>query len=242
MTQQRILLSGICLLLLLTATAQKKPVRQTIGSKPGQQLTSQADSMQYITGAYLAHWLLNNGFSLTNPALFSKGMNDVLQGKPRMVPDSILEISIIAYQNSVQKETALVQEKKYFASLNSQPGNGMLPNGVRFHVINSGSGPIPGNGDSVILHLQAKLLNGTVVEDTYRNNRPFRATVQSFFPGLNDALRMMPAGSKWRLFVPSALAYGEKGTAGIPANSALILEVEMVQVLPPKKSPGNTPN
>jgi FKBP-type peptidyl-prolyl cis-trans isomerase FklB len=229
--KRNVFLLGFCCLLFNTATAQKTQAKQPAAAATGQKLANRNDSLQYIVGAYLAHWLLNNGVPLSNPALFSRGMNDVLQGKERLVPDSILEPIIVGYQGHFQKETALIQEKRYFASLNNKPGIGMFPNGVYFSVISSGSGAIPGSNDSIFVHINAKLTNGTEVEDTYRS-QPFRATTHSFFKGLNDALTMMPVGSKWKLFIPSALAYGEKGTSAIPPNSALVLEVEMVGIKP----------
>ena len=81
----------------------------------------------------------------------------------------------------------------------------------------------------------AKLPDGTVVEDTYKSNKPFAAFPTSFFPGLNETLLEMGEGARWTLYIPSVLAYGEKGTALIPPNSALILEVELLEVRPAKK-------
>lgn len=212
-----------------TGFCQKKTTGNTVAN-PSVQLLNSNDSMQYILGAFIAQWINNNGFVVNNAALFSKGANDVFKGVPRLVPDSILGPSIAAYQRSVQKERAIEQEKQLFNALRDKPGVGQLPNGVRFVVLKSGKGVIPSEKDSIVLHMVAKLIDGTKVEDTYQSNKPFSATINSFFPGLNDALTMMPEGAKWQLFVPAILAYGENGTSLIPPNSVLILDVELVSV------------
>lgn len=206
-------------------TNSKVPATNTITS-----LSNTADSIQYILGAFLAQWLNNNGFSVSNPDLFAKGLNDMLFEKKTLVPDSVLGPYVAAYQRSVQKARAIAQEKQLFEALRDRPGVGQLPNGVRFVVLKSGKGTIASDQDSVIIHMTAKLIDGTKVEDTYQSKKPFEATINSFFPGLNDALRMMPEGSKWQLFVPAILAYGETGTSLIPPNSALILDVELLEI------------
>lgn len=193
-------------------------------------LTSASDSMQYILGAFIAQWINSNGFQISNPSLFSKGMNDMFQNHPRAVPDSTIGPAVAAYQRLLQKERAVKQEQELFAILRDRPGVGKLPNGVSYVILQKGSGLHPADTDSVWIHLNAKLINGTVVEDTYHTNKPLAATAASFFTGLNEALQMMPEGSKWQLFIPASLAYGDRGTSFIPPNSALILEVTLLAV------------
>jgi FKBP-type peptidyl-prolyl cis-trans isomerase len=133
------------------------------------------------------------------------------------------------------QQKARQQEQLLFSTIKDKPGVGMFPTGVRYVVLKAGKGQRPLETDSIKLHLIAKLPDGTVVEDTYQTNKPFSATAGSFFPGLNDALQNMPEGSKWQVFVPSNLAYADKGTTLIPPYSALILEVELLEVKPSKK-------
>ncbi len=110
----------------------------------------------------------------------------------------------------------------------------MFPNGVRYIILKIGKGVRPVESDSILVNLIAKLPDGTVVEDTYQTKKPFATTPSGFFPGLNEALQNMTEGSRWQLFIPSVLAYGNKGTAQIPPNSALIIEVELIEVKPVK--------
>jgi FKBP-type peptidyl-prolyl cis-trans isomerase len=209
--------------------AQKNPGKETT---PAAQLKlgSAADTVQYTLGAFIAQWINSNGFLINNPAIFLRGMNDMFQNHPRAVPDSTIGPSVAAYQRAIQKERSVKQEQQLFAMLRDRPGVGKLPNGVSYVILRSGKGLHPADSDSILLHLNAKLLDGTVVEDSYHSNKPFIATPSSFFAGLNEALQMMLEGSKWQLFVPAALAYGERGTTLIPPNSALVLEAELLAV------------
>lgn len=216
------------ILLSLGATAQKTPV------KPTARIVTPSDSIQYALGAFLGLWITNNGLSVTNTALFQKGLDDVLQGRAKLIPDSLITPLVDAYMQSMVKNKGIRQEKELFASLRDIPGIGMFPSGVRYMVFRNGPGARPGQKDSLIINLIAKLPDGTVVEDTWQSKKPFRATTASFFPGLNEALQMMTEGSRWQLYIPAALAYGEKSTTLIPANSALIIEVELLSVLPGK--------
>jgi FKBP-type peptidyl-prolyl cis-trans isomerase FklB len=191
---------------------------------------SRNDSIQYILGAYIGQWIKANGFLVTNASLFSKGMNDVLTNQPGIIPDSVIGTAMAAYQKITQKERALREEQQLFSGLKDKQGVGAFPNGVRYLILKAGRGLRPAAKDSVLVHLVAKLPDGTVVEDTYRMQQPFNAIPDSFFSALSEALQMMPEGSKWQIYFPAALAYGEKGTANIPPNSALIIDLELVQV------------
>ncbi len=198
-------------------------------------LNNASDTMQYTIGAYLAQWINRNGFAINNPSLFIKGMDDVFANKIKLVPDSLIAPLINMYQQFSRKEMASKLEQQLFAEIKDKPGIGMFPNGVRYTILKAGKGPRPYEKDSISINLIAKLPDGTVVEDTYQAKKPFAATPTSFFPGLNETLLEMGEGAKWTIYVPSVLAYGEKGTSLIPPNSALILEVELLEVKPAKK-------
>ena len=223
-------LLAFCLLFSLCATAQRIPAKP--GGASAIKLSASSDSTQYALGAFIGLWITNNGLSVTNASLFQKGLDDILQNRSRLIPDSLISPRMDAYIQSMVKNKGIQQEKELFASLRDIPGMGMFPSGVRYIVFRNGPGARPTGKDSIVLNLIAKLPDGTVVEDTYQAKKPFRATASSFFPGLNEALQMMTEGSRWQLYIPSALAYGEKGTAMIPPNSALILEVELLSVRP----------
>ena len=215
----------------------QKPVNKTTVPPPASiKLNNASDTMQYTLGAYVALWINGNGFLMNNAPLFVKGMDDVFGNKPRLVPDSLIAPLVTLYQQLSQKDKASKLEQQLFAGIKDKPGLGIFPNGVRYVIVQPGKGPRPSDTDSIIVNLIARLPDGTVVEDTYLTKKPFAATTTSFFPGLNATLQEMPEGSKWTLYIPSVLAYGEKGTSAIPANSALIMDVELMEVKPRKKN------
>lgn len=214
--------------------AGTKPAVKT-NTTPKIKLQTREDSVQYTIGAFMALWIVNNGFTISNPTLFSRGLDDIFQNRSRVIPDSVLESNLVTYRESVQKTKASRDEQLLFSTIKDKPGVGMFPNGVRYIILNNGKGARPASNDSIVLHLIAKLPDGTVVEDTYQAKKPFDATPASFFIGLNESLQMMTEGSKWQLFVPASLAYAEKGTRLIPPNSALVLDVELLTVKPLRK-------
>lgn len=195
-------------------------------------MINKSDSVQYALGAFVAKWMNENGFSVKNPILFRAGLDDVLNnGKNKKLSDSLITALVSSSQQLNQKEKGLRQEQLLFTSLKDKPNMGMLPNGVRYAIIKQGIGKHAIETDTLVLNILAKLPDNSIIEDTYKNNQPVFNTPYNFFPGLKEALMMMPEGSKWQVFIPSKLAFGEKGSPPrIPPNSALIIEVEILSI------------
>jgi FKBP-type peptidyl-prolyl cis-trans isomerase len=234
--KSKILFWICCLLISFNLKAQKAQPKNSTSSASNQQLklNNIADSTQYAIGAYVAQWINNNGFLISNPALFIRGIDDVFQSKPRMIPDSVIPIIITAYQQVTQKDRSIRLEQQLFTNIKQRPGLGILPNGVHYFILKSAQGQRPLPSDTVTIQLRGTLADGTVFEDTYRKS-PVKITPVEMVPGVSEVIQMMPIGSKWQIYVPAAQAYGEKGTAVIPANSALVLEIELLNITSPKK-------
>lgn len=194
-------------------------------------LNSANDSLQYILGAYLGQYIVSNGFSINNPTLFKKGMDDAIQGKQTMVhPDSLQPI-INKYQILKSSERGKEQEKAMFELIKKTPGLGVLPSGVCYNIMKVGTGRRPQLTDSVQLHLKGFFADGKLFEDTYPKNTPYRTSPNGVISGIKEILQIMPAGSIWRVYIPSSLAFAEKGVPGlIPPYTALIYEVELLTV------------
>lgn len=211
--------------------AQKIPSKQTISTQ--NKRSSSNDSLQYALGAYLGQWVNTNGFSVNHSDLFIKGMNDALSNKTLMIPAAMIATKLDAYQKQQTNERSSKQEKLLFESLKEETGVGMLPNGVAYVIMKVGNGPRPKSADSVLLHLKGYLPDGKLFEDTYAKKRALRSTPASLIKGMNEALQIMPAGSTWRVFIPSNLGYAEKGIPGlIPPYAALIFEIELISAYP----------
>lgn len=214
-------------------------IAQKTLSKPANtlpvKLKDAADTMQYTLGVFVAQWMNSNGFLISNTSLFLRGVDDILQNRPRTIPDSTVGSRITAYQKTIQRSRVVQQELQLFNSLKDKPGVGTLPNGVKYIILKTGKGAHPSEKDTLVINMIARLADGTLVEDTYQAKKPFITTLAGLFPGLNDPMQLMVEGSIWQLFIPAVLAYGDRGTTLIPPNSALIIEAELIEIRPPRK-------
>jgi len=104
------------------------------------------------------------------------------------------------------------------------------PSGLQYKVLEEGNGRKPKASDEVVVHYRGTLLDGTEFDSSYAREEPARFPVTGVIPGWVEALQMMSEGSKWKLFIPSDLAYGERGNPRIPPNSVLIFEVELLEI------------
>lgn len=208
-------------------SAQTKSTRPAVPSQL--RLSSPNDSLQYTLGAFLAQWVNSNDFTVSNSELFLKGMNDVFSKKTLMVPAETVPSKIDSYQKRLKSAKSSQQEASLFADIRGKAGVGMLPSGVGYYIMKNGTGFRPQVTDSVLLHVKGFLPDGKVFEDTYTRNAPLRGVPANFIPGLSEILQIMPVGSSWKVFIPAALAYGEKGVNGlVPPYSALIFEIELL--------------
>jgi FKBP-type peptidyl-prolyl cis-trans isomerase FklB len=113
-----------------------------------------------------------------------------------------------------------------------KPGVVTLPSGLQYRVITEGKGKTPIASSTVRTHYRGRLLDGTEFDSSYKHGQPAQFAVNGVMPGWSQALQMMKEGSKWELFVPASLGYGEAGAGGvIPPNATLIFEVELIEVL-----------
>lgn len=230
----------LCVALTVVA-AQKNTAKPPATANAPVKLGSINDTLQYAIGAFLAQWVNNQGFLIENPTLFIKGMDDIFQNKPRMLPDSIIGPLITSYQRITQKDRAFKLEQQLFTNIKQRPGLGIFPNGVHYFILRSGQGGRPMISDSVVVNLKGALADGTVFEDTYSNKTPQSILLSQLIPGLSDAIQQMAVGAKWQLYIPSVLAHGEKGVTAnngtyiIPPGSALTYEVELLEIRPVKK-------
>jgi len=219
------------LLITINISAQQQPVKSTDAPQTVVKLESPADTLQYTLGAFIGQWMVKNGFAIDDPVLFKRGMDDVLQKKPLAVTDSTIAPIISAYQLSTQNERSRQMEEQLFAALKGKPGIGVLPNGVHYLVIEEGSGIRPTANDSIVFNAVGVFPDGTLFEDTYQKEQTISNVTSNLIPGLNAAIQLMPEGSKWRIFIPSALAYGTAGLPNIiPPNTALVFDITLEEV------------
>lgn len=140
-----------------------------------------------------------------------------------------------------QQEAAEENKKKgseYLEKNKSAEGVKVTASGLQYKVEKEGDGKTPVKTDTVKAHYKGTLVDGTQFDSSYDRGQPAEFPVQGVIPGWSEALQMMKVGSKYKLFVPPELAYGASGRPGIPANSVLVFEVELIDIV---KADGGKP-
>ncbi|MDB5253071.1 MAG: FKBP-type peptidyl-prolyl cis-trans isomerase [Flaviaesturariibacter sp.] len=106
-----------------------------------------------------------------------------------------------------------------------------LPSGIQYKILQEGTGEKPELRSKIKAHYAGRLLNGKEFDSSYRRNQPFDAPIMALIKGWQEVLPLMPVGSKWSLWIPSDLAYGDRGTGGIPGGAVLNFDVELLEIL-----------
>ena len=177
-----------------------------------------------------------------DPEAVAKGIKDALSGAKPLLSDEETQSVLTALQNDVRKHqqetynqalTKNKQEGDAFLTTNkSKPGVVALPSGLQYKVLQNGDGPKPTASDTVVCNYKGTLIDGTEFDSSYKRGQPATFPVGQVIKGWTEALQLMPVGSKWELYIPSSLAYGERGTQGGPIgpNETLIFEVELLSI------------
>ena len=193
------------------------------------------DKVSYALGLSIGNNFQNSGINDLQIEDFVKGLKDILGGQtPEISYDEAKQV-INDYFMKLQKEKFEINKKAGEEFLNINKGKAgvvTLPSGLQYQVLQKGEGPKPTASDKVKCHYHGTLINGTVFDSSVQRGEPAVFGVSQVIPGWVEALQLMPVGSKWRLFIPSGLAYGEHGAGeAIEPNSALVFDVELLDIV-----------
>lgn len=193
------------------------------------------DKISYALGLSIGNNFQNSGISNLQIEDFVKGLNDVLsETKPEISYDEAKEI-INDFFVKLQQDKLDNNKKagaEFLAINRGRTGVVELPSGLQYQVLTKGDGPKPKAADKVKCHYHGTLINGTVFDSSVERGEPAVFGVSQVIPGWVEALQLMETGSKWRLFIPSPLAYGERGAGeSIEPNSTLIFDVELLDIV-----------
>jgi len=198
------------------------------------ELKNEIDSVSYSLGVNIGSNLKKQGFSTINAEAFAQALKDVYGTQGLKINEQQAEQLLQEYFQGLQKkklEGNLKEGQKFLEENKNKPGVVTTPSGLQYLVLKEGNGPKPAATSKVTTHYHGTLIDGTVFDSSVDRGQPATFPVNGVIKGWVEALQLMPVGSKWRLFVPSHLAYGEQGAGPqIGPNSTLIFDVELISI------------
>jgi FKBP-type peptidyl-prolyl cis-trans isomerase FklB len=208
------------------------------GEKP--ELKTQKDKASYAIGLSMGGSLKKNGIEVNSDVLFA-GIKDALSGSKPLMTEEEMKDTMAAVQKQAQAKqqeqaTAAAEKNKkegeaFLAANKKKDGVITLKSGLQYKIIKNGSGKTPKATDSVTVNYKGTLIDGTEFDSSYKRGQPATFPVNGVIAGWTEALQLMKEGAKWQLFLPSNLAYGERGAGGIIGPDAvLIFDVELISV------------
>lgn len=218
-------------------------------------LTTEKDKQSYAIGLNVGQSLHRDGI-VVDPRIVARGLQDAMAGGKVLLTDDQIKTVMTDLKNQVRQEqeakrqAALETNKKdgaaFLAANATKPGVVTLPSGLQYKILVAGTGPKPTADDRVVCNYRGMLLDNTEFDSSYKRGQPVTFPVTGVIKGWTEALQLMPVGSKWQLFIPADLAYGERGQATIEPNATLVFEVELLSIVPkapaaPTPAPSTTP-
>ncbi|SFC22467.1 FKBP-type peptidyl-prolyl cis-trans isomerase FklB [Parapedobacter composti] len=198
------------------------------------QLKNQADSVAYAFGASIARDLKQAGLETINAAVLAQAVADVFSGNDRLFDEGLeRELIMGAITAAREKMDAKLRNEadEFMAGNQTRQGVNTTASGLQYEVIRAGEGEKPTVADTVTVHYKGQLRNGQVFDSSYDRGEPATFPLERVIQGWIEGLQLMPAGSHYRLYVPYALGYGERGAGpDIPPYSPLIFDVELISV------------
>ena len=223
--KQPLIFISLAAMLALNATAVS-------AAKPSTEL----EKFSYAIGFQVGQGFKRDGLEI-DTAVMSQAINDVLHDKAPQLDISEMRAAMEATQKkllaarAIKGEQAKKDGEAFLAANKKKAGVTTLDSGLQYKVLTSGKGKQPTATSSITAHYKGTLINGTEFDSSYRRNSPATFGVNQVIPGWKEVLPLMHEGDKWQVFIPSSLAYGEKGTGStIGPNETLIFEIELIKV------------
>jgi FKBP-type peptidyl-prolyl cis-trans isomerase len=226
-------------------TPVKKTATATKSAAAAPALTTRKDKFSYALGMNIGNGYKQGLEKQTvefNADLIAQGVKDALSGAKTRLTEDEAKAVLTEVQTEVNKQrqekTKEASDKNkaageaFLAANKSKEGVVTLPSGLQYKILTAGIGPKPTASDQVNCNYRGTLIDGTEFDSSYKRGKPATFGVGQVIKGWTEALQLMPIGSKWQLFIPSSLAYGERGGPGgaIGPNEALIFEVELISI------------
>jgi FKBP-type peptidyl-prolyl cis-trans isomerase len=204
-------------------------------------LVTERDRMSYAVGVAYARGLKAQGLGDVNVEMIVRGMRDVTANQPLLMAEDDYRATYSTFQQGmIQKmgkarDLAAFDNKKagddFLAENAKKEGVISLDSGMQYKILTQGKGAIPTEESKVTAHYRGTLLDGVEIDSTYRRGQPATFMLKGSIAGWREAIKLMPVGSKWQLFIPASLAYSKQGAGrNIGPNAFLIFEVELISI------------
>jgi FKBP-type peptidyl-prolyl cis-trans isomerase FklB len=240
----RIVLTVSLLAIALSATAQSPA---PAASPAPAQFANSKDKVSYAIGADIANMFKRQQLEI-NPDVLLKAFKDAYSGGTVLMTEQEIRDTIMAYQQEmrtkmqekmkVEGEQNKKEEETFLAANAKKEGVITLPSGLQYKVLTAGTGAKPSATDTVTVHYRGTLINGKEFDSSYSRKQPATFAVNRVIKGWTEALQLMPVGSKWQLYIPSKLGYGEAGNPpAIGPSACLLFDVELQSIAEAPKAP-----
>jgi FKBP-type peptidyl-prolyl cis-trans isomerase FklB len=223
----------------LAKNPQQEPPAHKSAEQAASAFKSRREMLSYAFGVELGRSLKAQG---VNPDvdLMVKALRDTLAGNKLLISETDATAALKAYEEDQKRD--FEHAKQMISAKNKKAGEALfaenlkndgivtLASGLQYKVLKQGDGKIPTLGDKVVCNYRGTLLDGKEFDSSYKRNQPATVPVKGLIRGWSEALQLMPVGSKWQLFIPPPLGYGERVVGGIGPNSMLLFEVELISI------------
>jgi FKBP-type peptidyl-prolyl cis-trans isomerase FklB len=203
-------------------------------------LTTDKEKDSYAVGLNIGRSLKKQPVDIDTPSLL-RGVKDALAGSTPLLTDAEIDAALKQLSSQVQAkqdaemakmgEANMKEGEDFLAANKTKDGVVTLPSGLQYKIVTAGTGAKPTAKDTVVCNYRGTFINGTEFDSSYKRGQPASFPVGGVIKGWTEALQLMPVGSKWQLFVPPDLAYGQRGAGGaIGPNQTLIFDVELISI------------
>ena len=230
------ILSSLCLVHFhLSAQSKKKKAAHPDASNSIISLKDQTDSLSYSIGIMVASFYKQQGISKINDTLVNRAIGAKMKGDSTLLNEQQANQVLMTFIEKTKADKAAASKKQGLDFLNenkTKPGVVTTASGLQYIVLKEGTGPKPLATDKVRCNYEGKLIDGTVFDSSIKQGKPIEFAVNGVIHGWTEALQLMNTGSKWRLFIPSDLAYGDQQMGpDIKPGSTLIFDVELLDIV-----------
>ncbi len=211
-----------------------KPAAKSAAKPAAGLLKTSNDSISYAFGISLGNYMKSQDVKTVNYALMNKAIDQVIKGQPTAMDVNVANQVMGQMAESKTKKVAGAEKQKgmaFLAENKKKAGVMVTASGLQYEILTKGTGAIPTKTDTIVAHYRGSLINGKEFDNSYSRGEPISIPVGGVIAGWTEALQLMPVGSKWKLYIPSALGYGDYGAGqDIPGGATLIFEVELVSI------------